>query len=119
MKKKELLPDEDFKEAFDKLKKDIENKETDLTNTKLEEFDIDKAVDCVFEYIKMLPENWDDMEYEQKIILQGSIFHEKPIYDYNVFQTPILSPILQTKKELARTNSSLVGPRGIEPRLPG
>lgn len=108
MKKKELLPDDDFKEAFAKLRKEIDDREASLTETKLEEFNLDEAVDYVFEYIRSLPANWQNATYEQKIKLQGLIFAEKPIYDYKKFQTPKLSPILAIKKELALTNSSLV-----------
>ena len=114
MKKKELLPDDDFKEAFTKLRKEINDKEADLSQTKLEEFNLNEAVDYVFDYIKMLPTNWKDATYEQRIKLQGLIFAEKPTYDYIKFQTPKLSPILEIKRELALTNSSLVAPTRIE-----
>lgn len=108
MKKRDLLPDEDFKEAFDKVRTEIENKEIDLSSTKLEEFNIDEAVDCVFDFIKTIPEYWEKATFEQKLRLQGLIFHEKPIYDYKTFHTPKLSPILQIKEELAHANSSIV-----------
>lgn len=108
MKKKELLPDDDFKEAFDRLKSEIDIKESGLSETKLEEFNLDEAVDYVFDYIRTLPSNWQEASYEQKIKLQGLIFAEKPVYDNEKFQTPKLSPILAIKKELALTNSSLV-----------
>ena len=119
MKKRDLLPDDDFKEAFNKLNKDIDYQEANLTETKFEEFNLDEAIDYVFTYIKTLPENWERATFEQKIQLQGLVFPEKPSYDYIKFQTPKLSPILQTKRELALASSPLVPPRGIEPRLPG
>ncbi len=115
MKKKELLPDEDFKEAFAKLRKEIDDEEANLNETKLEEFNLDEAIDYVFAYIKTLPATWEDATYEQRLKLQGLIFAEKPTYDYIKFQTPKLSPILQTKRDLALANSPLVVPTGIEP----
>ena len=118
MKKRDLLPDEDFKEAFGELKTKIDIEETDLSENKLEEFKIDEAVDYVFDFIKNLPEHWENATFEQQIKIQGLIFAEKPTYDYKKFQTPKLSPILQTKKELAIVNSSLVAPTGFEPVLP-
>lgn len=118
MKKRDLLPDEDFKEAFDKLKSEIDVREGDLSEVKLEEFNIDEAVDYVFDFIRTLPEYWEHATFEQQIKVQGLIFAEKPVYDYIKFQTPKLSPILQIKKDLALTNSSLVAPTGIEPVLP-
>lgn len=121
MKKKELLPDDDFKEAFDKINNEIGIKQFKLVETKLEEFDIDEAVNYVFDFIKTIPIYWKDemTSFEQKIKIQGLIFEENPTYDYKTFQTPKLCPILQTKKALAYANTSLVVPRGIEPLLTG
>ena len=120
MKKKDLLPDEDFKEAFNRLNSEIATKQTKLSETKLEEFDIDEAIDFVFNFIKTLPEYWQEKAtYEQKIKIQGLVFEENPTYNYKIFQTPMLCPILQTKKEMAYANSSLVVPRGIEPLFSG
>ena len=108
MKKRDLLPDEDFKEAFDKVRAEIEVKEMDLSSTKLEEFNIDEAVSYVFDFIKTIPEYWKNADFEQKIRLQGLIFPEKPTYNHKTFKTPKLSPILQIKEELANANSSMV-----------
>ena len=117
MKKKDLLPDEDFKEAFNKINAEIGAKQLKLSETKLEEFDIDEAVDFVFNFIKTIPEYWEKATYNQQIKIQGLIFEEKPTYNYKIFQTPKLCPILQTKEALAHANTSLVVPRGIEPLL--
>ncbi|MFA5753824.1 MAG: recombinase family protein, partial [Patescibacteria group bacterium] len=113
MKKKDLLPDEDFKEAFNKLNAEIGAKQLKLSEAKLEEFDIDEAIDYVFSFIKTIPEYWEKATYEQQIKIQGLIFEENPTYNYKVFQTPKLCPILQTKEALAHANTSLVVPRGI------
>lgn len=115
MKKRDLLPDEDFKEVFNKLKEEIDNKEADLNTTKTEEFNIDEAVDYVFSFIKTIPEYWEQTTFEQKLRLQGLIFPEKPLYDYKKFQTPKLCPILQTKKASRGEKSLLVAPTGFEP----
>lgn len=115
MKKKELLSDEDFREAFNKIKVEIEERQMEMNTTKIEEFRLDEAVEYVFTYIKQLPNNWEHATFEDKIRLLGLIFSEKPRYDFLKFKTPKFSPILQTKKELGLSNSSLVPPRGIEP----
>ena len=119
MKKKDLLSDEDFREAFDRIKKEIEAKEGESPETKMEEFNIDEAVEFVFDYIKYIPETWKGSDLKQQLVLQGLIFPEKPIYDYSSFQTPKLCPILQAKKELAGASSSVVASRGIGPLLSG
>ena len=117
MKRKELLPDEDFKEEFAKVKQAIESEKAELASVSLDEFNVDEAVDYVFDYIKDLPENWQTVEFDQKLKLQSLIFNEKPIYDYQTFYTPKLSPILQTKRDLAQAKSPLVPPRRIELRF--
>ena len=119
MKKRELFSDDDFKEAFNKIKDEISKKQVDLGENKLEEFNIDEAIEYVFNFIKTLPTFWEEAHYEKQIKLQGLIFPEKPSYDYSKFQTPRLSPLLATKKELALANSPLVVPRGIEPLFSG
>lgn len=118
MKKKELLPDDDFKEAFDKLRSELNEMEANLSEVRVSEFNIDEAVDYVFDFFKALPRHWEEATCEQRIKLQSLIFAEKPVYDYIKFQTPKLSPILQIKKDLALANSSFVAPTGIEPVLP-
>ena len=118
MKKKELLPDDDFKESFAKLRKKIDEAEASLSETKMEEFNRDEAIGYVFNFIKDIPEYWKNATYEQKLKLQSLIFPEKPIYDHLKFQTPKLSPILQSKKDLANAKSLLVAPRRIELLLP-
>lgn len=118
MKKRELLPDKDFKKSFDMLNKEIDDKRMALSETALEEFNIDEAVGYVFTFMKDIPEYWKNATYEQKLHLQSLIFTEKPSYDHLKFQTPKLSPVLQTKKDLACTKSSLVAPRRIELLLP-
>ena len=117
MKKKELLPDEDFKEAFEKINNEITAKQAKLSETRLEEFDIDEAIDFVFDLIKTIPERWNEATYDQKIKIQSLVFAENPTYDYKIFQTPKLCPILEIKQELACASSTLVAPRGIEPRF--
>lgn len=119
MKKKELLPDDDFKEAFEKVRTEIANKQSDLDETNLQEFDLDEAVTYVFNFIKTIPEFWkaESTSYVEKIKLQSLIFPEKTIYDYKTFRTPKFSLIFANKKDLAYAKSSLVSHSGLESHL--
>ncbi len=119
MRRKELFSDEDFKEAFDKLKQEILDKQIILDENEIKEFNIDKAVTYVFDFIATIPEYWSKASYDQKIKIQGLIFPEKPIYGYERFQTPEISPVLAIKKESYDPNSPIVPPRGVEPLLLG
>lgn len=71
MKKCDLLPDDDFTEAFNRVKRDIEINEADVCENVFEEFNIDEAVDYVFGFIKSLPEYWQRTTFEQQIKLQS------------------------------------------------
>ncbi|MAG59194.1 hypothetical protein CMO96_00160, partial [Candidatus Woesebacteria bacterium] len=118
MKKKDLLDDEDFKISFAVVKDSIKKEQIALTETQVEDFNIDEAVDYVFSLIGTLPKFWQEANYEQKIQLQGLIFPKKPMYHFSGFATTQLSPILAEKQAFDRNNSSKVDPRGIEPRRP-
>lgn len=107
MKKKELLPDEDFRESFEKVRQEIIAKEIALDETKAEKFDTNTISD-VFGFIANVPEFWQKANYQQKIKIQGLIFPEKPIYNYSGFETPRLSLFFQQKKELTYANSPRV-----------
>tara|TARA_Y100000310_G_C20593458_1_gene769297 strand:- start:535 stop:1362 length:828 start_codon:yes stop_codon:yes gene_type:complete len=119
MKKKDLLDDDDFKEAFAVIKEDIKKKQVALAETQVEDFNVDEAVEYVFNFIGTLPSFWQEANYEQKIQLQGLIFPEKPIYHYPGFATPQLSPIFAERQAFEEMKSSVVTPRGLEPLLPG
>ena len=124
--KKELISDQDFKAEFAKVNELIAIKQLELDQSKLEEYDIDRAVTYVFDFIATLPEFWSRANYWQKLKLMGLIFPEKPVYNYLRFTTLRTSHIFQVnqyKNTLAgaSTNreSTLVALRGIEPRLRG
>lgn len=119
MKKKELLPDADFKNEFDEVNDKLVVQHDHLEATKMESFNINEAVDYVFDIIARLPEVWHEANFTQKQQLQCLIFPEKPIYTYGGFETPKLSPILALNQQSVVRESMLVPPRGIEPLLPG
>ncbi|MBU1177150.1 recombinase family protein [Patescibacteria group bacterium] len=117
MKKKELLPDEDFKEAFEEIKEKI-RKEIILSETRIEQFNPTEAINYVFNFITNIPEFWKKADCQQKIRLQSLIFTEKPIYTYPKFGTPKICLILQQKTPIANDRHLMVALRGVEPRLP-
>jgi DNA invertase Pin-like site-specific DNA recombinase len=124
--KKELISEADFKTEFAKVNDMIANKNLELDQSKLEEYDIDRAVNYVFDFITTLPEFWSRANYWQKLKLMGLIFPEKPVYNYLRFTTPRTSHIFQVKQyentlsgASNNRSSTLVALRGIEPRFDG
>lgn len=124
--KKQLIADEDFKTEFEKIKEQAAGKQLELDQSRLEEFDIDRAVTYVFDFIANLPEFWSRANYWQKLKLVGLIFPEKPVYHYLRFTTPRTSHIFQVNQyenTLSGAHnlqtSSLVALPGIEPGFSG
>ncbi len=113
---------DDLQDVLSDVKKRIMDTEIELNKTELKEFDIDKAVDFCFGYLKNIPTFWKDANYDTRVMIQSMIFPKGAIYNYEKFETLELSRIfsLNNQKTLIYKNeSSLVVPRGIEPLLPG
>lgn len=119
MKKRGLLSDEDFLEDLDKIKNRITDKHIKLEEAKIEDFDIEEAIEYVFGFISKISRLWEEADFKSKVKIQSSIFPEKVVYQYNGFETPNLSLLFQQKKEFCNSNSLVVASRGIEPLLPG
>lgn len=117
--KKSLLPDEDIKNEFAKINQNIMDKQLEYNESRIEEFDLDRAVTYVFNFIKTIPEYWEHATYQQRVKLQNLIFPEKVYFDKEKFRTPKLSHIYELKTALEGGKHSLVALRGIEPRFSG
>ena len=117
--KKQFIADEEFKTEFERVKAQIASKQVELDQSRLEEFDIDRAVSYVFDFITTLPEFWERANYYQRLKLISLIFPEKPIYNYFAFSTPRLSHIFQAKTASDGGESALVAHKGIEPLFSG
>jgi site-specific DNA recombinase len=117
--KRNLLPDEDFKIEYTKVKEQLTDRQLELSEIKTLDFNPTAAVTFVFDFIADLPKFWPQTTYWQKHKLMGLIFHKKPIYDYKTFTTPKLSHIFQAKTALAGGENAMVGWVGIEPTTNG
>ncbi len=117
--KKNLLPDEDFKTEYGKVKEQLTDKQLELSEIKTLDFNPAASVDFVFDFVANLNKFWPKTTYWQKHKLMGLIFPKKPIYDYTKFTTPKLSHIFQAKTALAGGVPALVGWAGIEPATNG
>jgi len=113
MKKKELLDDEDFKNEIEKVKQNILEIQATACDQPSYNRNIFKEVDKVFKVLLTLAPAYRKASYEDKLKYQSLIFLKKPTFDFTKNQTPNLSLILQTKKELASASSPIVVPRGI------
>ncbi len=117
MAKKHLLEDDDFKIEFAKIKQQIMDKQLELNDSRIEEFDLDGAVDYVFAFIKTIPDYWKDATYQQRVKLQNAIFPEKCYFDKEKFGTPNLSHIFKAKAAFEGGKNCLVVHWRLRPAL--
>ncbi len=84
--------------------------------------DIEKALDYCLSFVTDTPNKWSELaKYpEERLRFQNFIFDGNiPYTQNNGFGTAVLSPIYSIYQHWQADNSSLVIPRGIEPRFPG
>lgn len=114
MKRKNLIPDEDFVEEFDNIKIRIADVKEKMEEVKIENFDMKEATDFVFGFISQMANLWEKKDFESKLKIQSLIFPQKVIYQNNRFETPQLSLLFAQKRELSSSLSPKVPPRRIE-----
>ncbi|MHB8904133.1 MAG: recombinase family protein [Patescibacteria group bacterium] len=119
MKKKDLLDDDDFKNEIEKVKQAISETQATACDQPVNKINLSKEIDKVCKVISGLANSYKNATYQEKLKLQSLIFTKKPTFDFTKNQTPNLSLIIQTKRELASASSPIVVPRGIEPLLTG
>jgi hypothetical protein len=91
-----------------------------LNETKIEEWDIEAAINYATHFMTDLARQWNDYSLEQKQRFQQMVFPEGITYEKNSgCRTNSLSVIYELLSESQIQNANLVAPRGIEPRLRG
>ena len=107
----------EYKTAIVDLELQIESSKNFRTN-------INQVVEFCAYFLKNLSPIWNKADYNSKIALQRLIFPEGVFYEFGKgFRTTKLSDIFRFVEESisdkSTISSSMVIPRGIEPRLPG
>ena len=118
--RKGTYSDEDFLSQKKLVNQQIERLEGLLDTRKGERFDMDAALTHCFNFVGNATGTWLNLKdnHPARIRFQQLLFREKLTFDGNKFGTPVLSLVLEQKKTSLVEKSSLVAPRGIEPRLP-
>lgn len=118
--RKGIYTDDEFTEQKKRIIGVINAKNYLLEEQRIEEFDMEKAMDFCFNFVKKTSQRWLELEsnYQARIRFQQLIFKSGLEFDGEKFGTAELSPIYQLKTTSRGEKSLLVAPRGIEPRLP-
>ncbi len=114
-----LYSDEEFIKQKTEINIQISEFERLIQENRLIECDMDTVLTKVFKFVRNISEEWVTAKLDTKLRLQKLVFERSPQFDGVAFGTPETSLIFETKKAFHEGRSSLVTPRGVEPRLPG
>ena len=117
---KGVINDYDAKNILDETNLEIGKLKLDLNNVTSFEENLEDVVSFGFNVLSNLGDVWNDIDdVEIKYRFQKFLFPSGITFDGTNFETSDLPLCLRIKDEVLTKNSSLVTPRGIEPRLPG
>ena len=109
--------DDEFLEQKNGINRQIDQKTRLLNEQHVEELDMDSALEHCFWAIRNATKIWMEPNYARKIQLQNTIFTGPPPFNGKNFGTSDLSIIYELGLMSPVSKTSLVAPRGIEPRL--
>jgi DNA invertase Pin-like site-specific DNA recombinase len=103
--------DTEFQEQKDITNRKIDEKHRLLQDNRIEEFDMEEALNHCFSFIRETAQNWKRLtktDYESAVRFQNKIFPEKITFDGEKFGTKKLSLIYKMNSESATNKSQLV-----------
>lgn len=119
MRARNIITDEQLQEQKQPLEELSIVEQVALSETKIEEWDIEAAINYATHFMTDLARQWNDYSLEQKQRFQQLVFPEGIIYEKNSgCRTNRLSPIYELFSESQIQNANLVAPPGIGPGLP-
>ena len=111
--------DEEFQEQKRLINQRIEQKRILLDDSRIEEFDMELALNYCFEYLRAIPEKWGKTsDVSRKMRLRGLMVKGFIYFDGERIETLDMTEIHRVKQEYGGEKYHLVAPRGIEPRFP-
>lgn len=111
---------EEARAEAEEIRADIAVLEVERADIKLHEYDTEIVKNFTEHFLMNLDRFWNKVELPIQQMLQQKIFPNGiTITKEKEIRTPELSPLFELIKVLSEEDSSLVTPRGIEPRLPG
>ena len=119
------IADDDLNMLLDKLKSDKRELAVDIEELEQRQTISETSIEFALNFMVKPAKLWADASLELKIMLQNLVFPEQFTYDIKneKFITTKISPLYRSSTAIKQAdndkNSSLVIPRGIEPRLPG
>jgi len=106
--------DEDFEEQRGIISKKIIQKRLLIQDKWKEEFEMEKALEHCFSFVRNTSKAWINADYPTKIRFQKLIFKERIEFDGSKFGTASLSEVYRINQEYCADKSSLVDNKGFE-----
>ena len=105
-----IYSDSEFIERKNKLNKEISEKESHIHDNRIEEFDMDEALEYCFNFIRNASTIWKQIKDKPELVnsFQKLIFKEKIPFEDAGFGNSKLSSIYKIEKEFDEDKSSLV-----------
>ena len=119
MGKSGVLDDDELKEELNKVRQQIRESKLEINESHEEEFKIELLLDYAEMFFRTLPDFWLEANTSAKTQLQRILFPKGIVYSYPGFSNSKLSPRFKLIEDIVTTDSTLVTPRGIEPRFTG
>ena len=114
-----IYTDKEFIERKNRLNREITEKESRIHENRVEEFDMDGALEYCFNFIRNASTIWKQIKNEPELVnsFQKLIFKEKLPFEITGFGNSELAIIYKLEKESTGEKSSLVTPRRVELRF--
>lgn len=107
--------DEEFLEQKKFINSSIDKKHLLLTENRIEEFNMEDALDYAFGFVRSTAKTWSELGYQNKLRFQKLICKEKIKFDGEKFGTDKLSLIYAINQEYNGNKSNLGCLKGIGP----
>lgn len=108
-----------LKAELAKLEEDIELAKLELRELHGEELDVSALLAYAADFFRTVENVWWDASSSTRLKLQRLIFPEGVTYKDNAFSNSKISALFALNDVFAEEKTTVVTPRGIEPRLPG
>jgi site-specific DNA recombinase len=113
--------DDEFLEQKNLVNQHIDEKHRLIQDKRVEEFDMEQALDYCFKFVRETSKTWSRLEadYQLRLRFQKRVLAGNVKFDGQKFGTPELSQVYKINQECGDKKSDVVALRGIEPRFSG
>lgn len=117
--RKGVYTEDEFIEQKKLINDQINQKHSLIQEKQDEGFVMEQALEHCFQFVRNTTKTWIEATYHEKLQFQKRIFKNQVEFDGKIFGTVELSQVYKINQAYQSDKSSLVIPRGVEPRFTG